>query len=48
MGPITPEGVPTDGLKGLTVLLGEDDVVVTTFRNPRDKVYRRRTRRASR
>jgi hypothetical protein len=45
---MTPEGVSTDRLKGLTILRGEDGILVTTFRNARDKVYRRRARRATR
>ena len=48
LGPMTPEGVSTDRLKGLTILRGEDGILVTTFRNARDKVYRRRARRATR
>ena len=48
LGPTTPEGVPTDRLKGLTILEGNDDTLVTTFRNARGKMYRRIARRASR
>jgi hypothetical protein len=47
LGPMTPEGVSTDRLKGLTILRGEDGTLVTTFRNARDKVYRRRALRAT-
>jgi hypothetical protein len=48
LGPFTPEGVPTDRLNGLTILQGDEDTLVTTFRNACDKVYRRRARRTSR
>jgi hypothetical protein len=46
LGPITPEGVPTDKLKTLTVLQSEDETCVTAFRSQRGKAYRRRSRRA--
>ena len=48
LGPMTPEGVPTDRLRGLTILQGDSDTVVTAFRNARDKVYRRDAGRAMR
>jgi hypothetical protein len=48
LGPMTPEGVPTDRLKGLTILQVEDDILVTAFRNARDKVYRRAARGTAR
>src|SRR3954466_5559493 len=41
LGPLTPEGVPTDRLKGLTILQSDDDTLVTTFRSERGKAYRR-------
>jgi hypothetical protein len=48
LGPVTPEGVPIDRLKGLTILQAEDDTLVTAFRNAHDKVYRRSARRNAR
>ena len=48
LGPTTPDGVSTDRLKGLTILRGEDGILVTAFRNERAKVYRRRARRGAR
>jgi hypothetical protein len=48
LGPRTPEGVPTDRLKGLTVLHSDDETCVTAFRSERGKAYRRRTRRGTR
>jgi hypothetical protein len=48
LGPLTPEGVPTDRLKGLTILQGEDDTLVTTFRSERGKAYRRDARKTTR
>jgi hypothetical protein len=47
LGPSTPEGVPTDRLKDLTILEGAD-ALVTAFRNARRNTYRRAARRASR
>jgi hypothetical protein len=44
LGPFTPEGVSTDGLRGLTLLQGDDDSCVTLFRNRKSKAYRRDTR----
>ncbi len=43
LGPATPEGVSTDRLKGLIILHSGDNTLVTTFRNRRDKAYRRRS-----
>lgn len=40
-GPATPEGVSTDRLHGLVVLLSEDQVRVTVIRNRRSTIYRR-------
>jgi hypothetical protein len=40
-GPTTPEGVSTDRLHGLFVLLSPDQVLVTVFRNRRSNSYRR-------
>jgi hypothetical protein len=48
LGPMTPEGVATDRLKGLTILEGASDILITTFRNARDKAYHRTARRAAR
>jgi hypothetical protein len=48
LGPVTPEGVPTDRLKGLTVLQSDDQTCVTAFRSERGKAYRRRARRGTR
>jgi hypothetical protein len=48
LGPLTPEGVPTDRLKDLTILQGDDDTLVTTFRSERGKAYRREARRTTR
>ncbi|OAF12384.1 hypothetical protein AYJ54_06010 [Bradyrhizobium centrolobii] len=48
LGPMTPEGIPTDRLKGLTLVQSEDGTLVTAFRNPADKIYRRCARRITR
>jgi hypothetical protein len=40
LGPITPEGIPTDKLRGLTVLQAGDQACVTVFRNHTSKTYR--------
>jgi hypothetical protein len=48
LGPLTSEGVPTDRLKGLTILQGDDDTLVTTFRSERSKAYRQDVRRTTR
>jgi hypothetical protein len=48
LGPRTPEGVPTDRLKGLMVLQSDDETCVTAFRSERGKAYRRRARRGKR
>ena len=40
LGPCTPEGVSTDRLRGLTILVGEDRTCVTAFRNQTSKSYR--------
>jgi hypothetical protein len=48
LGPITPEGVPTDRLRGLTVVQSDTEVSVTIFRNDRGKVYRREAPRRMR
>lgn len=45
LGSSTPEGVPTDRLRGLTVLQSSDDACVTVFRNRKSKAYRRDTGR---
>lgn len=44
LGPSTPEGVPTDRLRGVIVLQGRDQTCVTVFRNRRSKMYRRSIR----
>jgi hypothetical protein len=44
LGPKTPEGTPTDRLRGLTVLESNDQTCVTVFRNRRSKIYRRNVR----
>lgn len=41
LGPNTPEGISTDRLKGLIVLLSHDQACVTVIRNQRAKTYRR-------
>ena len=41
LGPITPEGIPTDKLRGVTVPQTEDQACVTVFRNHTSKTYRR-------
>lgn len=41
LGPTTPEGVSTDKLNGLFVLLSPDQVCVTVFRNRGSNSYRR-------
>lgn len=43
-GPTTPEGISTDRLHGLIVLLGADRTCVTAFRNRRTSTYRRSMR----
>jgi hypothetical protein len=40
LGPLTPEGISTDRLQGLTVLQSSDRCV-TVFRNRKSKAYRR-------
>jgi hypothetical protein len=44
LGPVTPEGVPTDRLNGLIVLQAHDRACVTVFRSRRSKTYRRHAR----
>ena len=44
LGPLTPEGVSTDRLHGLTLLQGADGSCVTLFRNCKSKAYRRSVR----
>jgi hypothetical protein len=41
IGPKTPEGVPTDRLRRLIVIQGDDGIPVTAFRNDRAGSYRR-------
>jgi hypothetical protein len=41
LGPTTPEGVSTDKLQGLFVLLSPDQAAVTVFRNRSSNSYRR-------
>jgi hypothetical protein len=48
LGGMTPEGVPTDRLKGLTIVQSEDSTLVTTFRSDCGKAYRRVARRITR
>ena len=44
LGPLTPEGISTDRLQGLTLLQGADGSCVTLFRNCKSKAYRRNVR----
>jgi hypothetical protein len=48
LGPITPEGVPTDRLRGLTVVQSDRELSVTILRNGRGKTYRREAGRRMR
>ncbi len=41
LGPLTPEGISTDRLQGVTVLQSSDRACVTVFRNRKSKAYRR-------
>jgi hypothetical protein len=41
LGPLTPEGISTDRLRGLTVLQSDDQACLTVFRNRKSKAYRR-------
>ncbi len=41
LGPLTPEGISTDRLQGVTVLQSGDQACVTVFRNRKSKAYRR-------
>lgn len=45
LGPSTPEGIATDRLQGLIVLVGNNQACVTVLRSQRTKTYRRNTRR---
>jgi hypothetical protein len=48
LGPMTPEGIPTDRLRGLTIVQSDDEGSVTIFRSVRGKVYRCEARRRMR
>jgi hypothetical protein len=48
LGPMTPEGVSTDRLKGLTLVQSEDGTLVTAFRSECCKAYRRIAGRVTR
>ncbi len=41
IGPKTPEGIPTDRLRGLIILQSDNETSITAFRNQRGCKYRR-------